>query len=142
MNFLSQIFFLIPFYMAVAFYCYYEKVRRTTRTAIVSYLIKYFCSFFRKSWIILRVRTKFLLKNFHTKRVIMEIAMMKIFNNCISGRLNNNYFTLNESSSSTNICFAYSITAWKNTYLKNYSKTFNALILTPHSYPMKTIHCN
>ena len=27
----------------------------------------------------------------------MEIAMMKILNNCISGRLNNNYFPLNEN---------------------------------------------
>ena len=27
---------LLPFYMAVAIYCYYEKVRRTMHTAIVS----------------------------------------------------------------------------------------------------------
>ena len=58
MNFLSQIFFnninqgyraamlkrsslwLLPSYMAVVTPCYYEKVRRTMRTAIVSYLIK------------------------------------------------------------------------------------------------------
>ena len=31
---------LLPFYMVVATYCYYEKVRRTMRTAIVSYLLK------------------------------------------------------------------------------------------------------
>ena len=31
---------LLPFYMAVATYFYYEKVRRTMRTAIVSYLLK------------------------------------------------------------------------------------------------------
>ena len=31
---------LLPFYMAVTTYCYYEKVRRTMRTAIVSYLLK------------------------------------------------------------------------------------------------------
>ena len=31
--------------MAVASYCYYEKVRRTMRTAIVSYLLKCFYSF-------------------------------------------------------------------------------------------------
>ena len=31
--------------MAVASYCYYEKVRRTMRTANVSYLLKYFVSF-------------------------------------------------------------------------------------------------
>ena len=31
---------LPPFYMAVATYCYYEKVRRTMRAAIVSYLLK------------------------------------------------------------------------------------------------------
>ena len=52
-----------------------------------------------QSWIILRVRSKFLFRNFHTKRVIIEIAIMKIFNNCISGRLNNVYFPLNQSSS-------------------------------------------
>ena len=31
--------------MTVASYCYYEKVRRTMRTAIASYLLKYFYSF-------------------------------------------------------------------------------------------------
>ena len=31
--------------MAVASYCYYEKVRRTIGTAIVSYLLKYFYFF-------------------------------------------------------------------------------------------------
>ena len=31
--------------MAVASYCFYEKERRTMRTAIVSYLLKYFYSF-------------------------------------------------------------------------------------------------
>ena len=58
MNFRSQIFFndinhgyratilkksflwLLPFYMAVATYCFYKKIRRTMRTAIVSYLLK------------------------------------------------------------------------------------------------------
>ena len=30
---------LLPFYMAVATYCYYEKVRRMMRTANVSYLL-------------------------------------------------------------------------------------------------------
>ena len=58
MNFSSQIFFndinhgyraailkknslwLLPFYMVVATYFYYEKVRRTMRTAIVSNLLK------------------------------------------------------------------------------------------------------
>ena len=60
MNFPSQIFFddislgyraaifkknslwLLPFYMAVATYCYYTKVRRTMRTVIVSHLFKTF----------------------------------------------------------------------------------------------------
>ena len=59
MNFPSKIFFndinhgyraailkksslwLLPFYMAVATYCYYKKVHRTMRTAIVSYLLKF-----------------------------------------------------------------------------------------------------
>ena len=45
MNFPSQIFFQIPFYMTVTSYCYYGKVRRTMRTAIVQYLLKYFYSF-------------------------------------------------------------------------------------------------
>ena len=31
---------LFPFYMAVATYCYYKKVRRTISTATVSYLLK------------------------------------------------------------------------------------------------------
>ena len=35
---------LIAFYMALASCCYYEKVRTTIRTAIVSYLLKYFHS--------------------------------------------------------------------------------------------------
>ena len=37
--------FKIPFYMTVASYCHYEKVRGTMRPAIVSYLSKYFYSF-------------------------------------------------------------------------------------------------
>ena len=63
MNFPSQIFFnntnhgyraallkknslwLLPFYVDVASYCCYEKVPRTMRTTIVSYLLKYFYSF-------------------------------------------------------------------------------------------------
>ena len=32
---------LLPFYMAVATYFYYKKVRRTMRTEIASYLFKY-----------------------------------------------------------------------------------------------------
>ena len=58
MNFLSKVFFsdinhgyraailkknslwLLPFYMAVATYCYYEKVHRTMRNAIVLHLLK------------------------------------------------------------------------------------------------------
>ena len=61
MNFSSQIFFndinhgykaallkknslwLLSFY--IAFYCYYQKARRTMNTAIVSYLLKHFYSF-------------------------------------------------------------------------------------------------
>ena len=31
---------LLPSYLAVATYCYYEKVRRTMRTAIVSRFLK------------------------------------------------------------------------------------------------------
>ena len=71
-------FWPLSFYMDVASYCYYEKVRRTIRTAIVLY----FHSFSAAELIIWRVRTKFWLKNFHTMRVIFEIAMIKIFNIC------------------------------------------------------------
>ena len=98
-NFPSRIFYLIPFYMTVASYCYYEKVRITMRTAIVSYLLKYFHSFSAAERNIIESEDKFLLRNFHAKRVIIEIAIKKILNNCISGRLNNKYFPLNESSS-------------------------------------------
>ena len=38
-------------------------------------------------------------------------------------------------------CFVYSITTWKNTYLKNSSKTFHALISTPYNYPKQTTCC-
>ena len=82
-----------------------------------------------QSWIILRVRTKFLLRNFHAKRVIFKIAMINIFKNCIAGSLNKNYFLLNESPSLYWQCFVYSRTAWNNTYVKSHSKTFNALII-------------
>ena len=58
MNFPTQIFFndfnggysaailkknslwLLPFYMVVAAYCYFEKVRRTMRTAVASFSLK------------------------------------------------------------------------------------------------------
>ena len=36
---------LLSLYMDVAFYCHYEKARRTMNTATVSYLLKYFYSF-------------------------------------------------------------------------------------------------
>ena len=42
-----------------------------------------------------------MLRNFHAKRAIIEIAMKKILNKCISGRLNNKYFPLNESKQLT-----------------------------------------
>ena len=37
---------LLPFYMAVATYFYYGKVRRMMRTAIVSYLLNRFFRFY------------------------------------------------------------------------------------------------
>ena len=136
MNFSSQIFFndinhgykaalleksslwLLSIYMDVACYCYYEKGRRMNARSLNIFIL-----FQLQSWIILRVRTIFLLRNFHVKRVIFETAMMNISNNCIAG------------------CSVYSIAAWKSTYLKNYSKTFNALILTRYSYPKQTTYC-
>ena len=127
---------LLLSYMNVAFYCYYEKGSRTNARSLNIFIL-----FQLQSWILLRVKTKFLLMNFHAMRVIFEIAMMNIFNNCIAGSLNNNYFPLNESFSLYSQCFVYSITSWKNTYLKNYSKTFNALILAPYSYPKQTTYC-
>ena len=36
---------LLPYYVAVATYCCYEKVRRTMHTAILSYLLKRCCLF-------------------------------------------------------------------------------------------------
>ena len=69
-------------------------VRRTDARSL-----SFFILFQQQSWMILRLRTKILLRSFHTKRVIMEMAMMEIINNCITVRLNNNYFYLNESSS-------------------------------------------
>ena len=38
-------------------------------------------------------------------------------------------------------CLLSILTAWKNTYLKNYSKNFNALILTPYSYSKEATNC-
>ena len=74
---------LLPFYMAVASYCYSEK--QVERGALQVYRISLstFILFKLWSWVILRVKTKALLKNFHRERVIMEVAMLKIFNNCI-----------------------------------------------------------
>ena len=68
----------------------------------------------------------------------MGIVMVKIFNNCISGCLNNNYFHLNESSASTNnVLF---IQNCLEKYLSKKSKTFNALTLIPYSYPRQRNH--
>ena len=68
MNFPSRIFFndtnhgyraavlkknylwLLPFYMAVATYLYYEKVGITMRTAIASYLLKKHLQDFSSEW--------------------------------------------------------------------------------------------
>ena len=41
----KRFFWLLPFYMAVGTYCHYEKVRRTMRTAIVSYVLNWGSSF-------------------------------------------------------------------------------------------------
>ena len=154
MNFSSQIFFnnihhgykstllkksssrLHSIYMDSSSNCYNEKRRRTNWRSLSIFIL-----FQLQCWIILRVTTKFLFGNFHAKRVILEIAMMNSFNNCITGSLNNNYFPLNESSSLYYQCFIYSITAWKNTYLKNYSITSNALILKRYSYPKQVTYC-
>ena len=78
MNFPSQIFFndigykaallkknsqwLLSIYMDVASYCYYEKGRRTNVRSLSIFIL-----FQLQSCIILRVRTKFLLRNFHVK---------------------------------------------------------------------------
>ena len=86
--------------MAEASYYYYEKVCRAMRAAIASYLLKYFYSFSAAKLNNIEINNnKLLLRDFYAMRVIMEIEMMKILNNCISGRLNNKYFPLNESSS-------------------------------------------
>ena len=41
----KKILCLLPFYLALASCCYYEKVRSTMRSAIASYLLKYIYSF-------------------------------------------------------------------------------------------------
>ena len=75
-----------------------------------------------------------MLRNFHTKRVIMEIVMMKIFNNCLVGRLNSNYFSFKwKFQPLLTFCL---FNNYLDKYLsKNFPKTFNELILTPYSYP-------
>ena len=85
--------------MDVASCCYFEKVRRTKRTAVVSYLLKYFDSFSVGELNNIESDNKVLLRNVNMKRVIMETSMIKILNNYVSGRLNNKYFPLNEGSS-------------------------------------------
>ena len=120
--------------MDVASYCYYEKGCRTNA------LLKYFYSFSTAELNNIEGGDEVFLRNFHAKRVIFVIAMINMFNNCILGSLSNNYFPLNESPSLYKQCFVYFITAWKNTCLKNYSKFFNALILTPYSYPKQTTY--
>ena len=78
----------------------------------------------------------FLLRNFHAKRVTFEIAMMNIFNNCVAGSLNNNYFPLKFQPL---ITMFYLFNNCLKEYLsKNNSKTFNGLILLPYSYPKLT----
>ena len=116
MNFPSKIFFndinhgykaallkksslwLLSFHMDLASYRYYEKAHRTMKTATASYLLKHFY-YFSAAEPNNILSQSFCSGAFIVMRVIMEIAMMKILNNCISGWLNNNYFPLNESSS-------------------------------------------
>ena len=88
MNFPSQIFFnfhfiWLWFLIAIMKRCAEQCTLQLYRTSLSIFIL-----FQLQGWLILRVRTKF--RNFHTKRVIMEIAMMKILNNCVSGRLINN----------------------------------------------------
>ena len=62
-------------------------------------LLKYFYSFLTAELNNIESEDEVLLRNFYVKRVLFEIAMMNIFNNCIAGSLSNNYFPLNESPS-------------------------------------------
>ena len=78
---------LLPFHMAVASHCYYEKMHGTMQTAGVSYLLKYFYSLSDAQLNNIESENEVLFRNFHAKRMIMEIAMMKI-----SSRLNSNYY--------------------------------------------------
>ena len=78
---------LLPFHMAVASHRYYEKMHGTMQTAGVSYLLKYFYSFSAAQLNNIESENEVLFRNFHAKRMIMEIAMMKI-----SSRLNSNYY--------------------------------------------------
>ena len=65
---------LLSIYMDVASYCYYEKGGTTNACSLSIFVL-----FQLQSCIIL-------------KRVIFEKVMVNIFNNCIAGSLNNNFF--------------------------------------------------
>ena len=101
--------------MDVASYCYYEKGCRTNA------LLKYFYSFSTAELNNIEGEGEVFAQEFSCKE-------SDFWDNCVAGSLSNKY--------------VHSITAWQNTYLKNYSKTFNALILTPYSYPKQTTYCN
>ena len=75
----------------MASYCYYEKVRRTIGTAIVSYLLKYFYSFSAAELNNIESGDKIFTEEFsYQGSDYGDSDDEKIFNNCISGRLNNN----------------------------------------------------
>ena len=108
MNFPSQIFFndigykaallkknsqwLLSIYMDVASYCYYEKWRRTNA------LLKYFYSFSAAELNNIESEDEVFVQEFSCEESDYGDSDVKMLNNCISGRLNNNYFLLNESS--------------------------------------------
>ena len=76
------------------------------RTAIVSY----FYSFSVAEMNNIEFEDELFALEFSYEESIFQIAMMKAFNKCIAGSLNNNYFRLMKVPASTYQCFVYTIT--------------------------------
>ena len=66
-------FWLLPFSMAMANYCYYEKMRRTMRTAIVSYLPKEIAQQLKKTYLAITTKIPFI-NSWREKKPITELS--------------------------------------------------------------------
>ena len=77
---------------------FYEKVRRKMRTTIVV-LLKYFYSFSAAQLNNFESEDQVFAQEFSHKKSSYRKSDDEDIYSCIAGRLNNNYFALNESSS-------------------------------------------